>query len=189
MRHALGLAAALWLASGGSAVNGQDSPGKQDPAQTLTAAPEGFDAKREGIERGKLETIEYDSTTVGAKRKAKVYTPPGYLKDKEYPVLYLLHGIGGDENEWTRGGVAKRDPRQSLRRQEGSTDDRRHPEWPGGEGPDGRRPVPAAVARVCCLRGRPARQISSRSSKRTIRRRPTASRGPWPACRWVAGSR
>ena len=58
------------------------------------------------VKRGKLETVEYDSTTVGVKRKAQVYTPPGYSKDKKYPVLYLLHGIGGDENEWTRGGVA-----------------------------------------------------------------------------------
>ncbi len=39
------------------------------------------------------------------KRKARVYTPPGYTKDKKYPVLYLLHGIGGDENEWARGGA------------------------------------------------------------------------------------
>ena len=39
------------------------------------------------------------------KRKAQVYTPPGYTKDKKYPVLYLLHGIGGDENEWPRGGA------------------------------------------------------------------------------------
>jgi enterochelin esterase-like enzyme len=31
-----------------------------------------------------------------------VYTPPGYSKDKKYPVLYLLHGIGGDETEWNR---------------------------------------------------------------------------------------
>src|SRR5262249_46387203 len=38
--------------------------------------------------------------------KAQVYTPPGYTKDRKYPVLYLLHGIGGDEKEWTRGGVA-----------------------------------------------------------------------------------
>ena len=85
---------------------GQDKAGKQDQAQDLTPAPKGFDAKRDGIDRGKLETVEYDSTTVGAKRKAQVYTPPGYSKDKKYPVLYLLHGIGGDENEWTRGGVA-----------------------------------------------------------------------------------
>ena len=32
----------------------------------------------------------------------QVYTPPGYSPDKKYPVLYLLHGIGGDETEWTR---------------------------------------------------------------------------------------
>jgi enterochelin esterase-like enzyme len=31
-----------------------------------------------------------------------VYTPPGYTKEKKYPVLYLLHGIGGDETEWNR---------------------------------------------------------------------------------------
>jgi enterochelin esterase-like enzyme len=70
----------------------------------LPTPPEGFDARREGIEHGTLETVEYDSTTVGIKRKARVYTPPGYSKDQKYPVLYLLHGIGGDENEWTRGG-------------------------------------------------------------------------------------
>jgi len=68
------------------------------------APPDGFDTRREGIDRGKLETVEYDSTTVGIERKARVYTPPGYSKDQKYPVLYLLHGIGGDENEWVRGG-------------------------------------------------------------------------------------
>src|SRR5262245_18766508 len=72
----------------------------------FSAPPRGFDVKRDGIDRGKLETVEYDSTTVGVKRKAQVYTPPGYARDRKYPVLYLLHGIGGDEKEWTRGGVA-----------------------------------------------------------------------------------
>ena len=79
---------------------------KDDKAEKFPAPPKGFDASRDGIDRGKLETVEYDSTTVGVKRKAQVYTPPGYSKDKKYPVLYLLHGIGGDENEWTRGGAA-----------------------------------------------------------------------------------
>ena len=32
----------------------------------------------------------------------QVYTPPGYSTDRKYPVLYLLHGIGGDETEWQR---------------------------------------------------------------------------------------
>ena len=48
--------------------------------------------------------LEYDSTTVGTRRKVLVYTPPGYSSDSKYPVLYLLHGIGGDEEEWRRGG-------------------------------------------------------------------------------------
>jgi enterochelin esterase-like enzyme len=39
---------------------------------------------------------------VGTRRKMLVYTPPGYSDDRKYPVLYLLHGIGGDETEWQR---------------------------------------------------------------------------------------
>ncbi len=72
-----------------------DEPAFDDP-------PAGFNTKRDGIERGKLEMIEYDSKTVGTRRKMLVYTPPGYSADKKYPVLYLLHGIGGDETEWKR---------------------------------------------------------------------------------------
>src|SRR5438876_9238302 len=78
---------------------------KEDQAEMFPAPPTGFDTRRDGVERGKTETVEYDSATVGAKRKARVYTPPGYTRDTKYPVLYLLHGIGGDENEWARGGA------------------------------------------------------------------------------------
>jgi len=46
--------------------------------------------------------VEYDSKTVGTRRKMLIYTPPGYSTDRRYPVLYLLHGIGGDETEWQR---------------------------------------------------------------------------------------
>ncbi|MCO6456289.1 MAG: esterase family protein [Pirellulaceae bacterium] len=94
---------------GGCVVAAQAQPREEQPdtqAEKFPAPPSGFDARREAIERGKLETVEYDSTTVGVKRKAQVYTPPGYAADQKYPVLYLLHGIGGDENEWTRGGRA-----------------------------------------------------------------------------------
>jgi enterochelin esterase-like enzyme len=80
--------------------------GKDDPAKKYPDPPRGYDSRRDGIEHGKIETVEYDSKSVGAKRKARVYTPPGYNKDRKYPVLYLLHGIGGDENEWPRGGRA-----------------------------------------------------------------------------------
>lgn len=66
--------------------------------------PAGYDAVQSGTPAGKIDTIQYQSNTVGNQRKALVYTPPGFDKEKKYPVLYLLHGIGGDEKEWLRGG-------------------------------------------------------------------------------------
>lgn len=67
-------------------------------------APNGFDSLRTGIEYGRIDTLTYPSKTVGTNRKAIIYTPPGFSKNKKYPVLYLLHGIGGDEKEWLNGG-------------------------------------------------------------------------------------
>lgn len=64
----------------------------------------GFDQEQKNIPHGKVDTIKYESLTIGANRKALIYTPPGYSKDKKYPVLYLLHGIGGDQYEWLNGG-------------------------------------------------------------------------------------
>jgi enterochelin esterase-like enzyme len=75
---------------------------KPDDKPAFADPPTGFSMKRDEISHGKLELIEYDSKTVGTTRKMQVYTPPGYSKDKQYPVLYLLHGIGGDETEWER---------------------------------------------------------------------------------------
>lgn len=69
-------------------------------------APDGFDVRRPGISPGRLERIEYASTVTGSKRPAVVYTPPGYSSSRKYPVLYLLHGIGGDESHWTQLGAA-----------------------------------------------------------------------------------
>jgi enterochelin esterase-like enzyme len=77
---------------------------KPDDKPAFPNPPDGFDKAREGIAHGKLEMVEYDSRSVGNKRKALVYTPPGFSAGMKYPVLYLLHGIGGDEEEWRRGG-------------------------------------------------------------------------------------
>ena len=66
-------------------------------------APKGFDVEQADIAKGKIDTIHYNSTTVGTTRDALIYTPPGFNKRKKYPVLYLLHGIGGDKNEWLNG--------------------------------------------------------------------------------------
>src|SRR5205809_8063375 len=64
----------------------------------------GFDLLRDSIPHGKIDTITYKSKTVDTLRRTLIYTPPGYSKKNKYPVLYLLHGIGGDEKEWLNGG-------------------------------------------------------------------------------------
>ncbi len=58
--------------------------------------------RQEDVPRGRLETVTYESRSVGTTRRLTIYTPPGWTKDKPHPTLYLLHGIGGDENEWQR---------------------------------------------------------------------------------------
>lgn len=68
-------------------------------------SPTGFDKPRTGIAHGKLDTVTYTSKTVDSRRRAIVYLPPGYTPKKTYPVLYLLHGIGGDEFEWLNQGT------------------------------------------------------------------------------------
>ena len=65
--------------------------------------PKGYEQEKMGIAKGKIDTILYDSKTVGNKRRTLVYTPPGFDKKKKYPVFYLLHGIGGDHLEWFKG--------------------------------------------------------------------------------------
>ena len=81
------------------------APAADEPKE-LPAPPAGFADRREGVERGKVETVEYESKSIGAKRKMLVYTPPGYAKDRKYPVLYLLHGGGDDETGWVKKGSA-----------------------------------------------------------------------------------
>lgn len=73
-----------------------------DDKQLFPDPPDSIVARRVSIPHGKLKMIEYDSKTVGTTRKMNVYTPPNYTPEKKYPVLYLLHGIGGDETEWER---------------------------------------------------------------------------------------
>jgi enterochelin esterase-like enzyme len=91
------LAAAISAVAFGAAGFAQDA---------FPDAPVGFDAPREGIEHGVVERIEYHSDVVDGMRPATVYLPPGYTEDRDYPVLYLLHGIGGHEGHWTQPGVA-----------------------------------------------------------------------------------
>jgi len=81
-----------------------------DDKEAFPKAPPGFDQVREDVEHGKLERVDYEATAVspGLKRWMEVYTPPGYSAEKKYPVLFLLHGIGGNErHEWTGMGSSQ----------------------------------------------------------------------------------
>ena len=82
---------------------------QDQPAQpSYPIPPQGFDHSREGIETGKVQRIEYDAPAVAAgfKRAMEIYTPPGYSKEKKYPVLYLIHGAGQNERVWVQSGRA-----------------------------------------------------------------------------------
>jgi enterochelin esterase-like enzyme len=98
---AVGLAAGLALAQ-----PPLGNPPDPRPEATLAPAPAGFDAQREGVPAGRVERVEFDSKVTGGKRPASVYLPPGYSADERYPVLYLLHGIGGNETHWPGPGLA-----------------------------------------------------------------------------------
>jgi enterochelin esterase-like enzyme len=100
-----------WLLAGSAllllaAVTLAETEAQAQPEPQLPAMPKGFESPRANIDKGKVDTVEYDSKTVGSKRKLVVYTPPGYSKDKKYPVFYLLHGKGGNESNWTKAGAA-----------------------------------------------------------------------------------
>ena len=79
---------------------------KWPPPGELPVPPNGFDSRRDGVERGNVETVGYYSKTAGSERAMRVYTPPGFSKDRKYPVLYLLHGTNSDETSWTQSGAA-----------------------------------------------------------------------------------
>ncbi|OKS85879.1 hypothetical protein RG47T_1325 [Mucilaginibacter polytrichastri] len=76
-----------------------------DDKAAFAPAPAGFDVASNDIPHGKIDSVNYYSNSVGKQRRMLVYTPPGYSASKNYPVLYLLHGIGGDEKEWYSFGA------------------------------------------------------------------------------------
>jgi enterochelin esterase family protein len=59
------------------------------------------------VPHGEVRVVWYDSKTMKGPRSLRVYTPPGYETAKaHYPVLYLLHGSGQNENDWSEVGRA-----------------------------------------------------------------------------------
>lgn len=65
---------------------------------------------RDCSRRGVVEYVWYDSSILKSSRRVAVYTPYGYKPSgsAQYPVLYMLHGEGGDEDSWlSMGRVAQ----------------------------------------------------------------------------------
>jgi len=75
-----------------------------DDVRAFPEPPAGFADMQPGVASGRIESFSYDSGVTGTRRSATVYLPSGFSADRKYPVLYLLHGIAGNQDEW-RGYV------------------------------------------------------------------------------------
>lgn len=67
--------------------------------------PDGYNERFLTKAQAQWHEISYHSSITMTERSMNVLLPYGYRKEKAYPVLYLLHGIGGDENEWKGAGL------------------------------------------------------------------------------------
>jgi enterochelin esterase-like enzyme len=73
-----------------------------DDKQAFPDPPPGFNIRRDDIPHGTLTEVPYDSKTLGTRRQIGVYLPPGYGAGHRYPTLYLIHGLGWNNREWTQ---------------------------------------------------------------------------------------
>ena len=77
-----------------------DETGMQKYADLIEKMPpEGYDEAREGVEYPEFQTTYYYSNTAGRDTLVNVLLPADYSEDKEYPVLYILHGFW-DTQDW-----------------------------------------------------------------------------------------
>ena len=154
-----------------------------------------------------MTAVQYDSKSLATRRQIRVYTPPGYSTDKKYPVIYLLHGIGGNDQQWMQTSRANGIIDNLL------ADGKIQPAimvFPNCDATIRRRRLPrpeatgwaAAWAAAGGARGG-AGGMSMESwltpfendllkdiiplSNRPTPYIPTASIAPWPASRWAAG--
>ena len=68
-------------------------------------APSNFTQNRGGVDYGKMEKVTYYSKDGQMNKNMNVLLPPGYNKNEKYPVLYVLHGIFGDETSMPGMGI------------------------------------------------------------------------------------
>jgi enterochelin esterase-like enzyme len=73
----------------------------------MPGAAGAFQSYDRAVPHGVVSVYEYWSTSLQMKRSAYIYLPPGYTKgSRRYPVLYLVHGAGDSQDEWTSTGHA-----------------------------------------------------------------------------------
>lgn len=74
-------------------------------ADTNVDLASGYRDNKSGVTYGEVKDIRYYSSATESMRNAKVILPAGYTTKKKYPVLYLMHGIGGNETTLLYDGV------------------------------------------------------------------------------------
>lgn len=82
----------------------ESGPVHENPyADTDFSVPEGFDEVHDGVDYGVMnDRVSYYSSTIGENKMCGVLLPEGYDESKSYPVVYVLHGFGGDHFDWSR---------------------------------------------------------------------------------------
>ena len=75
---------------------------------TKEEGDKGYLYQNHNVAHGNASEVWYESPKLGMSRRMTIYTPAGYEKGGKYPVMYLLHGAGGDEEAWpTLGRTAQ----------------------------------------------------------------------------------
>lgn len=73
----------------------------------IAGNPQGLHLWQANIPHGMVSEFQYWSNATRDLRRAHVYTPPGYMRGaRRYPVLYLVHGAGDSDDDWTSEGRA-----------------------------------------------------------------------------------
>ena len=85
-----------------SAPTPTETPAPDDPTDgdVYYTTPSDYRALQDNVTYGEMKTLTYYSTTTEKDRKLAVVLPPNYTTEKQYPVCYLLHGLGQDHTDW-----------------------------------------------------------------------------------------
>jgi S-formylglutathione hydrolase FrmB len=94
----------IWLVALLVACKSASSP---PPPTTSSAAPAPAPAPTIPDEPGRVVDGEIESAAIGARKRYKIWLPAGYdtLTSRRYPVVYMLHGFGGDERDWVESAA------------------------------------------------------------------------------------